>query len=261
MIDTHCHLLPGIDDGAPDDAAALAMARIAVEDGVRTIVATPHSREGDFPNERPRILSRLAQLRVLLEQEKIPLELRPGSEVHLAAGLVEGIHSGRLLTYDDGGRYILLECPYRTRPIRLDETIFELKIAGITSVLAHPERIRHFQEDLSRYEEAVRLGALGQLTSSSLVGVFGRTIQQLSEEMVRRRLVHILASDAHDGEYRPPRLAAARERWAQLGGEESARLATETHPLALLEGSPIQPPPPLPAGKQRWFLGRILGRR
>ncbi|MDQ7086823.1 MAG: CpsB/CapC family capsule biosynthesis tyrosine phosphatase [Acidobacteriota bacterium] len=124
--------------------------------------------------------------------------------MHLGPRLPERIAEGRLLTYGDRRRHLLLECPYRTRPVRLEETIFELKVAGVTPVLAHPERIRYFQEDLSRYEEMVRLGSLGQMTSSSLLGVFGKPIQALSEKLVRRGLVHVLGSDAHDTEYRPP---------------------------------------------------------
>ncbi len=261
MIDTHCHILPGVDDGAADDRAALAMARVAAADGIRCIVVTPHMREGDFNNERGDVLARLERLRETVGDAGIDLELRPGAEVHLAPGLVEGIRSERLLTYNDRRRHLLLECPYRTRPVRLEEVIFELKVAGVTPVLAHPERIRYFQEDLSRYEEAVRLGALGQMTTSSLLGDFGGAIAALAERMVRRRLVHLLASDSHDDDYRPPRLAAARRRWAELAGEESADLATVTLPQALLDGDATAPPPPLDEERGPGFLGRILGRR
>ncbi len=260
MIDTHCHLLPGIDDGPEEDSTSLAMARIAVEDGVTTVIVTPHMREGDYLNERSRILAVLDKFRAVLAKERVPLELRPGSEIHLAPKLAERIASGRLLAYNDRPAYVLLECPYRTRPMRLDETIFELKVAGITPVLAHPERIRFFQEDVTRYEEALRLGALGQMTSSSLTGTFGRSVQTFSEQLVRRRMVHVLGSDAHDTEYRPPKLAAARARWAELAGEESARLATETIPRALIDGTPWEPEPPLPPEKPRGLFQRILGR-
>ena len=260
MIDTHCHILPGLDDGAADDTAALEMARSAVEGGVRTIVATPHMREGDYLNEREGILAALESFRGLLAEESIDLSVMPGSEVHLGPRLVERIAEGRLLTYGDAGRYLLLECPYRTRPVRLGETIFELQVAGIVPVIAHPERIRYFQEDPSRYEEVVRLGALGQMTTSSLLGVFGRSVQALSEKMVLRGLVHVLGSDAHDTKYRPPRLRSARSRWAELAGEESAELATEGYPRALIEGTPIDAGPPREEAKRPGWITRLLGR-
>jgi protein-tyrosine phosphatase len=260
VIDTHCHMLPGVDDGPEDDEAAVAMARVAVADGVKTVIVTPHMREGDFVNERPKVLERLEKFRALLAAEKIELDLRPGSEVHLAPRLVERILSGRLLTYGDQGTYLLLECPYRTRPVRLDETIFELKVAGITPVLAHPERIRFFQEDVARYEEMLRLGALGQMTTSSLLGTFGKAVKSLSDQLVRRRMVHVLGSDAHDVEYRPPKLLEACERWADLAGAESARHATEDIPLALVQGTPYDPLPPLPPERPKGLLERLFGR-
>jgi len=260
MIDTHCHLLYGLDDGAPDPEQTLAMARVAVADGVAGIIATPHMREGDYLNERPDVLARTEDVRRLLADRNVPLEIWPGSEVHLGPRLAERVAEGRLLTFNDRGVHLLLECPYRNRPIRLEEAIFELRLAGITPVIAHPERILFFQEDPGRYEEVVRLGALGQMTSSSLLGTFGRSIQRLSEDWVARGLVHMLGSDAHDTEYRPPRLARARDRWAELTDAEQAALAVEGHPRALVEGRSIDPEPPRPPRRSRGLLSRILRR-
>jgi protein-tyrosine phosphatase len=261
VIDGHCHILPRIDDGAAEDETAIAMARVALADGVHTVIATPHMREGDYINERKAVLVALESLRGVLQRADVPLELRAGAEVHLGPGLVEGIRNGRFLTYNDRGRHLLLECPYRSRPVGLLETIFELRLAGVTPVLAHPERIQFFAEDITRYEEALRLGALGQLTSSSLMGRFGSTVQRVSEEMVRRKMVHILASDAHDPEYRPPQLAAARAKWAALAGESSARLATVTYPQALLDGAAIEPASPVSPEKPLGLWDRLRGRR
>ncbi len=260
MIDTHCHMLPGLDDGPPDAGPALEMARLAADDGVTAVVVTPHMREGDYLNERAKVLAAVARFKAAVAEAGIALEILPGSEVHLAPRLAERIASGRLLTYGDRRGYVLLECPYRTRPMRLEETIFELKVAGITPVIAHPERTRYFQEDVARYEEALRLGALGQMTSSSLLGTFGAAVQKLAETMVRRRLVHVLGSDAHDTEYRPPTLARARARWAELAGEDAARDATRDVPRALVEGTPYEPPPPLPPEEPKGFFARLLGR-
>lgn len=256
LIDTHCHLLPAIDDGPDSSASALAMVQVALDGGVNEIVATPHMREGDYLNERPKVLQALAQFREEIAKAGLALTVHAGSEVHLGPRLVERIGEGKLLTYGDAGKYLLLECPYRTRPVRLEETIFELKVAGITPVLAHPERIRYFQEDPTRYEEALRMGALGQLTTSSLLGTFGPQIQKLSEEWVARRMVHLLGSDAHDTRYRPPRLATARARWIELSDEASGRCATESWPRALLTGEPIDPGEPLPPIPRKGLFSR-----
>jgi protein-tyrosine phosphatase len=260
VIDTHCHILPGIDDGPEDEQTAIAMARVAVEDGVEAIVATPHMREGDYLNERPKVVEAVDAFREVLKRESIALTIHYGSEVHLGPRMAERVAEGKLLTYGDRRVYLLLECPYRTRPVRLEEAIFQLKVVGITPVLAHPERIRHFQEDPTRYEEMLRLGALGQLTSSSLLGTFGTQIQRLSEEWVRRRLVHLLGSDAHDTRYRPPRLRDARRRWAELTDETAAQQATEIWPAALLAGDPIEPPEPLPPEPPKGIFSRLFGK-
>ncbi len=267
VIDTHCHLLPGLDDGAPDDAVALAMARLAVADGVTAIVATPHMREGDYLNERPTVIEAVEHFRELLAREAVPLAIEPGSEVHLSARLVERIVERRILAYGDrqpeAGRpaYLLLECPYRNRPIRLEETVFELLLGGIVPVIAHPERIRWFQEDPTRYEALVTRGVLGQMTTSSLLGTFGKSVQTLAESFVRRGLVHLLASDAHDTEYRPPLLAEGRRRWAELAGEASAESATAGIPRALVEGRAIEVAPPRAEPRPRGLWERLLGGR
>jgi protein-tyrosine phosphatase len=264
MIDLHCHVLPGIDDGSATLEDSLAFCRIAVEDGVGTLVCTPHMREGFYVNRAEAIRASLEGLRREVEAAGIPLELLPGCEVHIAPGLPEAIAAGEVMTYNDGGRYLLLELPYRQYPVKVEDLVFSLKLAGVTPVLAHPERIRFFQDDLGRVETLVRMGCLGQLTSSSLTGTFGARVRDLSEEMIHRGLVHLLGSDAHDTSYRPPRLAAARDRWAALAGPEAAERATESWPRAILRGEPLEPPEPRPrrAGPGRGgLLSRLLRRR
>ena len=264
MIDLHCHVLPGIDDGSGSLETSLEFCRIAVEDGVRTVVCTPHMREGFYRNPAETIRRSLEDLRREVEAAGIPLELRPGCEAHIAPELPESVAAGELMTYNDGGRYLLLELPYRQYPVRVEDLVFSLKLAGITPVLAHPERIRFFQDDLGRVETLVRMGCLGQLTSSSLTGTFGSRVRALSEEMIHRGLVHVLGSDAHDTEYRPPRLAEARRRWAELAGEEAAERATESWPRAILEGEILEPPEPTGKGRPRGkkgLLSRLLRRR
>jgi len=264
MIDLHCHALPGIDDGSGSLEDSLAFCRIAVEDGVSTVVCTPHMREGFYLNPAETIRASVDALRREIEAAGIPLELLPGCEVHIAPGLPEAIASGQVMTYNDGGRYLLLELPYRQYPVKVEDLVFSLKLAGVTTVLAHPERIRFFQDDLGRVETLVRMGCLGQLTSSSLTGTFGSRVRDLSEEMIHRGLVHVLGSDAHDTEYRPPRLAAARDRWAEIAGPEAAEQATEGWPAAILHGESLEPPEPRARGGRPGrggLLSRLLRRR
>jgi len=263
MIDLHTHVIPGVDDGVESDDQALAFARIAVEDGVRTVVATPHCNEGSWFNDRRTVLAGVERLRALFLRERIPLAVEPGAEVRLCPDLVERVGDGRAPTLGDNGKALLLELSLTQHPVGLDNVVFQLRLAGIEVVFAHPERIRHFQNDVGRYEELIRLGAYGQITAGSVLGVFGNAVREFSEELLRKGLVHVLASDAHDLGARAPRLSEARAAVARLIGDEAAAAMCEGAPRALLDGRapqvlhlPADPPPP-----RRSVLSRLFRRR
>ena len=268
MIDVHSHVLPGIDDGTKEVEEALEFCRQARERGTEILVATPHHKPGAYENPRDRVLERMEDLQRLLDARGIALKLAPGSEIFADTGLPEKLTSGALLTYGDARRYMLLEFSFQQYPINVDDMIFRLRLASITPVIAHPERIRYFQEDRDRLENMIRMGALAQITSSSLTGTFGSRVREISEEMIRRRCIHFLASDAHDLSYRPPDLSRAYRRLTELVGEDEARRMVRDNPEAVLEGREIRAPEPVPdedvnkGGGIRGILGRFgLGRR
>ena len=151
----------------------------------------------------------IAALRERLSREAVPLELAPGAEVHLCPDLAQRVRDGRAPTLGDNGRILLLELSLTQYPIDLENLVFQLKLEGIETLFAHPERIRFFQDDIRRYEAVVHLGAWGQITTGSVTGQFGRTAQQFSEEVLRKGLVHVLASDSHNLRGRPPVLSEA----------------------------------------------------
>jgi protein-tyrosine phosphatase len=243
VIDLHSHILPGIDDGVKTEDEAVDFARAALQDGVKTVVATPHCREGFYVNERDGVLGHVRRLRERLAREGVPLDLQPGAEVHLCPDLVERVRDGRAATLGDNGRTLLLELSLSQYPVELDNLVFELKLAGIDVVFAHPERVRYFQDDVRRYEQLVRQGAYGQITTGSVLGEFGETIREFSEELLRNGLVHVLASDAHGVQRRPPQLSPAVAAIADLVGERRARAMAEEVPAALLAGrEPVLPP-------------------
>jgi protein-tyrosine phosphatase len=264
MIDLHTHILPGVDDGVKTEEEAVAFARMAVEDGTRLLVATPHCREGSWFNDRAEVLERVAELRERLSREEIPLQLEPGAEVHLCPDLADRVRDGRAPTLGDNGKTLLLELSLTQYPIDLENLVFQLKLEGIETLFAHPERIRFFQDDISRYEAVVRLGAWGQITTGSVTGQFGRTAKAFSEEVLRKGLVHVLASDSHNLRGRPPLLSEARAAMVPMIGEERAQAMCEEAPRALLDGKHPELPPVenLPARRRsifvRWF-GRGLG--
>nr|WP_211203182.1 CpsB/CapC family capsule biosynthesis tyrosine phosphatase [Candidatus Competibacter phosphatis] len=234
MIDLHCHLLPGIDDGAPDLETALAMARIAVADGIEVIACTPHIYPGLYENNGPAIRQAVIELQRRLVEADIPLRLTYGADTHLAWDLVGGLRSGRVPSLH-GGRYFLLEPPHHVAPPRLEETVFDLLTAGYVPVITHPERLGWIEDHYRTFVELVRKGAWLQVTAGSLTGRFGSTAQYWGERLLDEGWVHILATDSHSAKRRPPLLAegqCAAERW--VGKEEAVHLVG-TRPKGILD--------------------------
>ena len=259
MIDIHTHILPGIDDGVKTEDEAVDFARMAVRDGITTIVATPHCKEGFYPNDRPTVLREVDKLRRRLDAEGIGVRLESGAEVHLCPDLVARVSDGRAPTLVDNGRTLLLELSLSQYPVELEKLVFELKLAGLEVVFAHPERIRYFQDDIARYEAVIHQGALGQITTGSILGVFGSDVEDFSEELMRKGLVHVLASDAHNVHGRPPVLSEALEVSIDWVGGARGRAMVEDVPRALIEGrTPEVPPIELPR-RSGGFLARLFG--
>lgn len=268
MIDVHSHILPGIDDGTTENDEALAICRMARDLGTEIIVATPHHKPGSYENPRERILDRLEDLQKRVDAAGIALKLVPGCEIFVDSGLSEKIAAGDVLTYGDARRHILLEFSFQQYPINVDDMIFRLRLGGITPVIAHPERIRYFQEDTDRLEVLIRMGALSQVTASSLTGRFGSRVREISEQMIRRRCVHFLASDCHNLHGRQPGMESGYKKLVAIVGEDEARKMVHDNPAALIEGREVHAGEPQPAaeggrrGGFRSLLGKLgLGRR
>ena len=225
------------------------------------MVATPHCREGFYVNERDGVVEAVRHLGELLRRESVDVELLPGAEVHLCPELLERIQDGRAPTLADNGRTLLLELSLSQYPVEVDKLLFQLHLAGIDVLLAHPERIRFFQDDPRRYEALVDQGALGQITTGSILGVFGDAAREFSEELLSKGLVHVLASDAHNLHGRPPRLTEAAEACVPFVGETFARSMVESTPRALLAGrKPDVPPVEGTRVRRTSFFSRLLGR-
>ena len=207
MIDLHCHILPGVDDGPATTDASLAMARAAVADGVVGMVATPHVRE-DYPFASSEIPERTHELNDALRGAEIPLEVLPGAEVGLTRALDMSDGELHAVTLGDTS-YVLVESPYAWATDLFEQDLFSLQVRGVSLVLAHPERSPSFIEDVDRLARIVERGVLCSVTAASLQGRFGRTIKQTVVSMFEAGLVHNVASDAHNPDRRPPVLSPA----------------------------------------------------
>jgi protein-tyrosine phosphatase len=263
VIDLHCHLLPGIDDGAPDLDASLRMARIAVDDGIEVIACTPHIYPGLFENDAAGIRRHVETLRGHLAEAGIPLKLTWGADAHVSPELLGRLKAGTAPSLNDT-RYFLLEPPHHVAPPNFAQFTFNFLAAGYVPVITHPERLSWIEEHYDIFCDLADKGAWMQVTSGSLTGRFGPAARYWGERMLDEGRVHILATDAHSPENRPPLLAEGREAAAKWVGQEQARHLVETRPLGILKNVAPETMPPLRPGaasrKKVGLLKRLFGR-
>jgi protein-tyrosine phosphatase len=240
VIDLHCHVLPGLDDGPRTLAGAVALARVAAAQGTRTLVATPHVTT-DLPrNDSARIAAGVAELRAALAEEDVELEVLAGAEVAMDRALELGDDELRALRLG-GSPWLLLECPLKDDHPPVERTVEGLLDAGHRVLLAHPERSRAVLRDPGLLERLVARAVRAQVTATALTGAFGREPRRAAHDLVARGLATVVASDAHHATARPP-LLEAELRAAGLSG--LADWLCHEVPAALLAGGE---PPPRPA--------------
>ncbi len=240
MIDLHTHVLPGLDDGARTLGDSLEMARAFVAEGVTEIAATPHVR-ADYPTSADAMLDGLDRLRHAFEDESVPLVVHAGAELDVEwMARMDDAEIARL-TLAGGGRYVLVETPYRGWPSELVEQLLRLRRAAITPVLAHPERNAVVQARPSLLEPLVRGGTLVQVTAASLDGRLGRRTSETAQRLVAANLVHLIASDAHTPDVREAGMRAALDA---LHDDRLALWLALDVPRALVENRDVPTPPP-----------------
>jgi len=239
MIDTHLHILPGVDDGPETREEALALAKVLTQEGVHTAIATPHYNDLFPQRSASEIKERVNELQQELDRQHIPLQLLSGHEALIKPGLVEDIQAGRLSTLNDS-HYLLLELWNQSWLPETERVIFELRAFGITPILAHPERYRIFQKEPGRAESLLKQGVLLQITASSLIGMQGRTVQRTAETLLKRRLMHCIASDAHDLYKRSPAILQSLHRATQVVGQVSIQRFTEDWPMIIINDAPCR---------------------
>ncbi|WP_025025723.1 tyrosine-protein phosphatase [Caldalkalibacillus mannanilyticus] len=198
MIDFHCHLLPGLDDGAQSIDESLALAQAAVEDGISRVVVTPHHQNGVFVNEKKKVIEETEKLQQILNEHKIPLQLFSGQEIRVYPEIIEDLKNDRLLSVDRNNKYILLELPSNEIPAYMDRIIYEILLLGIIPIIPHPERNTMIRKNPRLFYKMIEKGALSQLTAASVAGEFGREVQKFSYLCLEHQLSHFIASDAHN---------------------------------------------------------------
>jgi protein-tyrosine phosphatase len=254
VIDLHSHILPGVDDGAATFEESIAIAAAAVSDGIEVLAATPHVRS-DFPTAAGTMERLVAELQEELAARAVPLRLQPGGEI--ALDWIDELGLAELRRFGLGGNpdCVLLEFPYAGWPLGLADRVFSLAAAGLTPVIAHPERSSDVQQAPERLEPLVRSGALVQVTAASLDGRLGRRTQRAALDLVRGGLAHLIASDAHSPAVRGIGMSAAAEA---VGDPRLAAWLTREVPAAIVAGEPLPARPATPPRRRRawWSLRR-----
>jgi len=289
MIDLHAHLLPGLDDGAKTLEESVQMCQISYKDGVRAIVATPHTLNGLYLNDRETVLLKVQELNEAickfgvrssefgvqgLQSEKksfslnnsairnpkseinfdsafrIPnsellLRIMPGADVRLCENTLRHLDQGRVMTISDSKKYLFLEFPFQGIPYQAEEIIFQIMTRGIIPIITHPERNIEVEQRPRRYYEMIRMGCLGQVTAMSLTGEFGSRVRQIAEKLLKNRLIHFIASDAHSTDGRPPILSEGVRAAEKIVSKEEAQKMVTEYPQAILEGRMPDVPEPL----------------
>jgi protein-tyrosine phosphatase len=259
LVDIHCHILPAIDDGPPDAAASISMARAAVAAGIATVAATPHLRS-DFPLVKvDEIADRCAELQQRLQTEGIPLQIVPAGEVGLSWALEASDSDLRLASYGQRGTDMLIETP-TIGGMMLPRLLSQVATRGYRVILAHPERLRDFQNDPEILDRITSMGVRLQVNADSVLGNARKSRSaKLAHDICERGLVSVIASDGHRAiEHRPVgRLAEAVPVLSGLVGEPAVPFLTTSVPAAILTGDPI---PIIPRSEQV-SAGRRFWRR
>ena len=253
MIDLHCHILPGTDDGPVSADESMDMGRLAVSDGISAIITTPHTLNGMYRNLFPDIQARTEDLQRMFTEQLIGITLYPGAEEHFRPGLTQRILSGESSTLNHTGRYVLVEFPFHTVPPGVKDEFLQLKLEGIIPVIAHPERNTVFQQHVELLVDLISEGAITQITAMSITGDLGLEARNCSHRFLENRIAHVIASDAHSSDYRTPVLSQAVTIAGELLGDPSEAMAmVRERPQAILDGLPVQIPAVIM--KKKWWL-------
>jgi protein-tyrosine phosphatase len=236
VIDLHCHLLPGVDDGPDTMEEALALCRHAVASGITHSVVTPHVHPGRYENDAATIAQAAAALQARLAEENIPLALSFSGEVRISAEILPMVAAGKIPFHGEweGRRVMLLEFPHSHILPGSDRLVRWLLQRDILPLIAHPERNKDIMRDLSRLHAFVQAGCLLQVTAGALAGRFGEMAEQRACEIVEAGWATVLASDAHNLKSRPPELADGVAVAAELVGEGAARALVVDNPWRIV---------------------------
>lgn len=251
MVDLHCHILPGIDDGAQNSSDSLEMAKQAVEEGIHTIVATPHYHKNVYENTKTTILAKTAELNDELNKAGIDLRILPGQEPRIDGDLLTNLDRGEAITLA-GSPYVFVEFPSASVPRYSEKLFYDLQQNGYIPIIVHPERNQEIIERPEMLYQFVKNGTLTQVTAASLSGDFGKKIKSFSLQLIESNLTHFVASDAHNTTIRRFRNQEAYKQISLKFGSDYEYMFKENAEL-LIEGKNVYKEMPERVKKKKLF--------
>jgi protein-tyrosine phosphatase len=251
MIDIHCHILPGIDDGAKTMEDSLMMAKEAAKEGICTIIATPHFNS-QYDNRKTVIIEKVKELNQALRQANIDVTVLPGQEPRIYGEILEDYDNDVIQTLNDTP-YLFIELPSSHVPRYTEKLLFDIQVKGLIPIIVHPERNSELIERPEMLFRFVEKGALTQVTASSLCGYFGKKIKNFSIQLIEANLTHFLASDAHNVANRTFKMKEAMDFVESEFGMDYIYLFKENAEY-LISGKNIIREMPVPIKKKKRFL-------
>jgi protein-tyrosine phosphatase len=253
MIDLHTHLLPDWDDGARDWVEMYKMAKVALKDGVTKIVLTPHIFRLTKHGDNPELLSAMFDL-FKEKAARFEITFYRGAEVFIHPEIIENIR--KLQLFIEGTDYVFVEFPADHVVSGVRDLFYKMMLEGLIPIISHPERNAVFAARPELLFDLINMGALAQVTAKSILGDFGAETRDVAKVFLENNLVHVIASDAHDSEKRPPLLSEAVEKATKIVGKEKAEAMVNSIPQAILENTEIPDfgGPIAPSQKKRWII-------
>lgn len=238
MIDIHSHILPNVDDGSESLEMSIDMAKVYIENGINTVIATPHYMEGSIVSSSNKNKEVLEELRKLLFKEGLDFDIYLGNEFYISTNIIKDIEDGKVCTLN-GTRYILIELPMNDIPLYVDDVIYELLLKGFIPIIAHPERNLKIVKDPNILYNYIKKGALTQLNLPSLEGRYGSSVKSTAEILLDSNMVHFVGTDAHTNRLRSPNVKKALEILKSIVGSDDFEDLTYNNARLLLDNKII----------------------
>jgi len=255
MVDLHSHILPETDDGAKSMDEALAMAKIAEEQGFSKIIATPHFIEYEIVTDKKELIKKIHKLNEILKKENINIEVLPGNEVYISPNLPKMLKNKEIFTLNNGP-YILIEFPMGDIPVYIEDVLYEVRLLGYKPVIAHPERYAKIMENPNYLKSLIEQGNYVQINSQSITGGLGEKTRKTAEILLKHKMVHFIGTDAHSPRARSPKIKKTLEVMKEWVDTEYVEEIINNG-TSLLNGEEISMPQPLAYINNKNFLYRV----